>query len=107
MANTKGAYPFAEKEKQYRRATDAMLAFARNDAFEAMKVNEGWNEPAACWYADDVHTIAAEMARRSARAAETGMCDACGEAKPVDELAHVHNPVCTDGVFCESCRTPD
>ena len=67
MANTKSApYPFADKERQYRKYDDASLAFARRDAHEAMKASQGWNEPAACWYADDLHTIAAEQKRRGA-----------------------------------------
>jgi hypothetical protein len=61
---TKGSYPFAEKEAQYAGFTDAQLAYARKDAAAAMRAMAGHDPKAEAWYADDVHTIAAEQMRR-------------------------------------------
>lgn len=61
---TKGAYPFAEKEEQYRRYTAAQLRFAANDAKQAMEAMRGHDPAAENWYADDMATILNEINRR-------------------------------------------
>ena len=59
MGNTKAEpYPFSMKERIYRSMSLESLRWAREDARQAMVASRGWNAPAECWYADDVHTIA-------------------------------------------------
>lgn len=41
------------------------LYFALADARAAAAGFAGWNEPAALWYLDDVHTIRREINRRN------------------------------------------
>lgn len=64
--STKGAYPFADKKKQYRRYTDAELEFAIDDAIHARDAMAGFDPIAENWYADDVFTISDEISRRAA-----------------------------------------
>lgn len=64
-------YPFAEKEEHYARYTDAELAYALADAKQAFEQEErlaraGHWLAQHGWYADDVHTIAAEIRKRRA-----------------------------------------
>ena len=57
MADTKaGPYPFADKERQYKRYTAGQLHYALLDAIAAERCFRG--EPAELWYADDASTIA-------------------------------------------------
>lgn len=65
-------YPFAEKEAQYAKYTDAELHYALLDAREAAKAEDemakaGHGLSRYGWYADDVHTIAAEINKRKRR----------------------------------------
>ena len=60
-------YPFAEKEKQYSKYTTEALYHAMNDAMEASRAQQGWNETGANWYLDDYHTIVKEIQRRKRR----------------------------------------
>lgn len=65
-------YPFAEKEKQYAKYTDAELHYALLDAREAAKHEDamakgGYGLSRYGWYADDVHTINAEINKRKRR----------------------------------------
>ena len=77
----KGGYPFAAKQESYADYSGEQLAFARKDAREAMRAAQrdarfyertyGSNSPMAIqrredegWYADDVHTIVAEIQKR-------------------------------------------
>lgn len=62
--STKGAYDFTAKEQQYRSYTLAMLTYAAKDAAEARDAMRGHDPIAENWYADDVHTILAEINRR-------------------------------------------
>jgi hypothetical protein len=66
-ASTKGAYPFAQKEEQYRGYTLAQLQWVLNDAKEARDAMKGHDPQAEAWYSDDVATILAELHRRGAR----------------------------------------
>ena len=64
-------YPFAEKEAQYAAYSDAQLHYALADAREAAKAEDemakaGHGLSRYGWYADDVHTIAAEIRKRRA-----------------------------------------
>jgi hypothetical protein len=67
------AYPFAEKEKQYREYDVSMLRFALTDARWALSHAESMAQ-AGCptagrkgpgWRADDVHTIAKVLKEKS------------------------------------------
>jgi len=72
---SKGAYDFKAKTAQYRKYDDASLAYAAKDIREAIAA---WPDgPNANWYADDLHTVAGEIARRAARSAPA--CPACGK----------------------------
>lgn len=64
--STKGPYPFAEKEAYYRRKTMAQLLYAKTDAAKSRDNMRGHDPAAENWYADDVHTILKEIARRKA-----------------------------------------
>jgi len=64
--STKGAYPFAMKEELYRTYTNDQLHWALKDAKEARENMRGHDTLAEAWYADDVHTILAELRRRGA-----------------------------------------
>ena len=71
--NTKGAYNFEAKAKQYRGYTVEQLHYALTDIRETIEV---WSDsPSAGWYADDLHTVAAEIGRREAK----GPCPNCGK----------------------------
>lgn len=64
-------YPFAEKEAQYAAYTDAQLHYALADARKTAKAEDemaksGHGLSRYGWYADDVHTIAAEIRKRRA-----------------------------------------
>jgi hypothetical protein len=66
------SYPFAEKEAYYAKYTDGQLAYALADAKQAYEQEEklahaGHWLAQHGWYADDVHTIAAEIRRRKTR----------------------------------------
>lgn len=66
------SYPFAEKESYYAKYTDDQLAYALADAKQAYEQEEklaraGHWLAQHGWYADDVHTIAAEIRRRKTR----------------------------------------
>lgn len=65
--STKRAYPFAEKAEQYRQFSGDELRYALQDAAKARDAMAGHDLVAEAWYADDVHTIAAELHRRQAR----------------------------------------
>ena len=59
---TKGNYDFTTKAREYRRLSDSALRFAARDIRETLRV---WRDhPNAGWYADDLHTVAAEANRR-------------------------------------------
>jgi hypothetical protein len=63
------SYPFAEMEERYAGYTDDQLAYALKDAREAARNEDAMakqGHPLAQygWYADDVHTIGAEIMRR-------------------------------------------
>lgn len=65
-------YPFAEKEEHYATYTNDQLAYALADAKQAFEQEEqlaraGYPLAQFGWYADDVHTIAAEIRRRKTR----------------------------------------
>lgn len=64
MNSTKGAYPFAYKQEQYSRYTSAQLRWALRDALKARDATAHHDVAAENWYADDVHTILAELKRR-------------------------------------------
>lgn len=89
--STKGPYPFADKERYYRRLTMAQLEYAKRDAAKSRDAFRGaGGEPSVeNWYADDVHTILKEISRRKAG----------GKQEPVesrDEAAEVASPT----TFC-------
>jgi hypothetical protein len=64
-ASTKaGGYPFAEKEKHYRKHTDAQLDYAHKDALEAASAMKDHDPVAHGWYMDDAATISQERRRR-------------------------------------------
>ena len=66
--NTKGAYPFAAKEEQYKGLSDEALLWSAMDARDAMQACAGHNGPAEAWYADDLATILKEIrSRKEAR----------------------------------------
>jgi hypothetical protein len=69
--STKGAYPFGDKEKQYRAYSDAELAYARTDASDAAKNMKGHDPEAENWYRDDVSTIDQEIQRRRGKKTKT------------------------------------
>jgi hypothetical protein len=72
---SKGAYPFKEKARQYRGYTAAQLAFALSDIKDTIAA---WPDgPNAGWYADDMHTVAAEIKRRDKA---EGVCPHCGRS---------------------------
>ena len=62
--STKQAYDFTAKADQYRQFTDAQLAYSVQDATEARDAMRGHDDDAENWYADDVHTLLAEINRR-------------------------------------------
>lgn len=68
---TKGAYPFADKEKQYRGYSDDELAYAKADASDASKNMKGHDVSAENWYRDDVSTIGQEIQRRRGKKSKT------------------------------------
>jgi hypothetical protein len=79
MPMTKEAYNFAAKRRQYRAATDASLAYAIEDI---RKTLAAWpDHPNAGWYADDAHTVAAEINRRG-KAETSPFCPTCGAKMP-------------------------
>jgi hypothetical protein len=66
------SYPFTEMEERYATYTDAQLAYALKDAREAARnedelAKRGHRLAQYGWYADDVHTVAAEIRRRQTR----------------------------------------
>lgn len=62
--NTKGAYPFAQKEAQYRKYKMSELLYAQHDASETAKIWRGVDAQTENWYRDDVATITKEIRRR-------------------------------------------
>jgi len=75
MPMTKGPYDFAAKKRQYKRLDDAALAFAAEDIRLTLVA---WpDHPNAGWYADDAHTVAAEINRRAGL--KRSKCPACGK----------------------------
>lgn len=67
MGSTKGPYAFCDKAVQYKAYTDAMLAFAVDDAAKARDACKSFDPIAEAWYADDVATIRAEINKRAAK----------------------------------------
>jgi hypothetical protein len=65
---TKGPYPFAEKEEQYRTYTMAQLLYAQRDAADAARRMKGFDPVAEAWYLDDLHTITSEIRKRRGEA---------------------------------------
>ena len=77
MSMTKGPYDFAARKAYYRKCTDESLAFATEDIRQVMAA---WpDHPNGGWYADDAHTVAAEINRR---AGAKPMACACGRPFP-------------------------
>jgi len=64
-SDKRAPYPFDYKAKQYRAFTDAALAWSVTDAAQARDAFS--DHPAGHWYADDVHTILAEISHRAKR----------------------------------------
>ncbi len=62
-------YPFARKAEQYAGFTDSALQYNLKDAVRARDAAERMRggEVSAAWYADDVHTLLAELRRRGVR----------------------------------------
>lgn len=65
--STKGPYPFADKEAQYKGYSEEMLQFAVKDAAKARDCVRDFDPVAESWYTDDVSTIRAEINRREAK----------------------------------------
>lgn len=61
---TKGAYPFADKQRQYRSYTIPQLRFALKDAADTARLWKGQDPATENWYRDDVFTISDEIKRR-------------------------------------------
>lgn len=61
---TKGAYPFKDKEAQYRKLKMSELMYASEDAKKTAKIWDGHDQATANWYWDDFHTIQQEIQRR-------------------------------------------
>ena len=53
--STKGSYPFADKQKQYRGYSDAGLDYSVKDASDAMKAMKGHDPSAENWRSEE-HT---------------------------------------------------
>jgi hypothetical protein len=70
-SSTKGSYPFADKQKQYRGYRDAELDYAAKDASDAMTAMKDHDPSAENWYRDDVSTIRQEIERRRGKKAKT------------------------------------
>lgn len=64
---TKGSYPFADKQRQYRSYTIPQLRFALKDAAETARIWKGQDPATENWYRDDVFTISDEIKRREVR----------------------------------------
>jgi len=72
LIGTKQAYDFAAGKRRYAKYTMAQLRFAVEDIKQVTKV---WpDHPNANWYADDLHTVVAEILRRT----DSGACPTCG-----------------------------
>lgn len=65
--STKGHYDFVVREELYRTYTDSQLEHAKKDAITSRENMRGYDITAENWYADDVHTILAEIIRRRTR----------------------------------------
>jgi antirestriction protein len=91
--STKGSYPFADKQKQYRGYSDAQLDYAVKDASDAAKAMKGHSakgDPSAeNWYRDDVATIRQEIERRRGKAKT--------ESDSVEKLAELLRRLKEDG----------
>jgi hypothetical protein len=61
---TKGPYPFAAKERHYRKLSMSELLYAQRDALQTAKIWKGQEPSVENWYMDDFHTISKEIARR-------------------------------------------
>ena len=62
---TKKSFPFATKKAKYAKATIQSLRYNLKDAREAMKAADSMgDEIASGYYADEIHTIAAELKKR-------------------------------------------
>jgi len=62
ILGSKGAYPFEAGAKRWRAASMAELLYAVKDIREVIRV---WpDHPNGGWYADELHTVGAEINRR-------------------------------------------
>jgi hypothetical protein len=64
---TKGAYPFAAKQRQYRSYTMSQLRYALKDAADTARIWKGQDPAVENWYKDDVFTISDEIRRREGK----------------------------------------
>ena len=62
LLGSKGSYPFAAGAKRWRKATVAAMLYALADI---RAVLQAWpDHPNSGWYADEAHTVNAELKRR-------------------------------------------
>lgn len=74
-------YPLTAKARQYRELTEAELHHALGDALAARDAMATHDTHAENWYADDVHTILAELRRRGAHVGGRAVKQARGNGK--------------------------